>query len=119
MLAGIDDLVLVAIHDAPPENSDSLRDVARQGEDKAHRLVTGISSGVEHARTTAVDHRDAALPAIRGRGLGDAAGAGAAVHPDVLDPEFGALEHRLVGDLGPRADHDSVDAARDRVEIVV
>ena len=46
--------------------------------------------------------------------LGDAAGAGAAVHPDVLDPELGALAHRLLGDLRPGADHDRLDAAGDR-----
>ena len=57
--------------------------------------------------------------AVGGGGVGDAAGAGAAVHPDVLDAELGALAHRLLGDLGPCSDHDGLDAARDRPQVVV
>jgi hypothetical protein len=41
------------------------------------------------------------------------------VHPDVLDAELGALAHRLLGALGPRSDHDRLDAARDRTQVVV
>jgi len=41
------------------------------------------------------------------------------MHPDVLDPELGALAHRLVGDLGPRADYNRADAAGNRVEVAV
>ena len=41
------------------------------------------------------------------------------MHPDVPDPEIGALAHRLVGDVRPLTDHDGVNAAGDRVEIVV
>ena len=40
-------------------------------------------------------------------------------HPDPLDPELGALAHRFVGELGTGADHDGLDAARDRSEVVV
>src|SRR5438874_12745442 len=51
------------------------------------------------------------LPAVLRRGVGDAAGARAAVHPYVLDAELCALAHRLVGDLGPGSDHHRLDAA--------
>jgi hypothetical protein len=37
----------------------------------------------------------------------------------VLDPQLNAFAHRLVGDLRPRADHDRLDAAGNRAEIVV
>jgi hypothetical protein len=37
----------------------------------------------------------------------------------VLDPEFGALTHCLVGDLRPCADHDRVNTTGDRAKIVV
>ena len=50
---------------------------------------------------------------------GDAAGAGAAVHPDVLDAELGALAHRVLGDLGPRSDHHRLHPTRDRFQIRV
>ena len=55
--------------------SDRLRDVAIEREDKAHELVTQISGGIEHARATAVYHRDAVLPSVVGRRFGDAAAA--------------------------------------------
>ena len=71
--------------------SDPSRDVACEGEDRAHRLVARIGGRSEPARAAAVDHRDAALAAIGGRRLGGAPAAGSAVHPDVLDPEVGAL----------------------------
>ena len=44
---------------------------------------------------------------------------GAAVHPHVLDAELAALAHRLLGELGPGADHDRLDAAGDRAQVVV
>src|SRR5579862_1280492 len=41
------------------------------------------------------------------------------MHPDVLDPELGALVHRGLGAFGPRSDHDSVDTAGDRAQALV
>jgi hypothetical protein len=37
----------------------------------------------------------------------------------VLDPEFGALAHRLLGDLRPRSDHDRLDASGYRTQVVI
>src|SRR5215217_2098320 len=99
--------------------SDRFWDVAIQREDYAHELVTQIGGGIEHARATAVDHRDAVLPSVVGRRFGDAAGAGTAVHPDMLDPEPGALAHRLLGDLWARSYYDRLDVARDRAQVVI
>jgi hypothetical protein len=41
------------------------------------------------------------------------------VHPDLLDPELDALAHRLVGGLGSCSDHDRVDTAGDRLQVVI
>ena len=41
------------------------------------------------------------------------------MHPHVLDAEVGALAHRRFGGLGPGCDHDRVDAAGDRAQVVV
>ena len=84
-----------------------------------HRLVAAIGGGIEHARAAAVDHRDALLAAVVGRRLGDAPGAGSAVHPDMLDGEVGALAHRCFGGLGSGSDHDRIDAAGDRAQVAV
>jgi len=46
-------------------------------------------------------------------------GARAAMHRDVLDPQFGTLAHRLLGGLRSRSDHDRLDAAGDRAQVVV
>jgi hypothetical protein len=46
-------------------------------------------------------------------------GAGAAVHPDVLDPKLGTLAHRLVGAFRSCANDDGIDPAGDGAEIVV
>ena len=73
----------------------------------------------EHARTAAVDHCDAVRAAVVAAASRDAACAGAAVHPHVLDAELGALVHRLVGVLGSRGDHHRFDTAGNRPEIVV
>ena len=83
------------------QRSDLPRNVARQGEQPAHRLVSEIGGRVEHARAAAVDHLDAVRAAVlRGR-LRDAARPRPAVHPDVLDAKVHTLAHRLVGDLRP------------------
>ena len=52
--------------------SDTPRDVAGEGQDRAHRLVAAVGGRAEHARAAAVDHRDAVLAAVVGRRLGDA-----------------------------------------------
>jgi hypothetical protein len=36
----------------------------------------------------------------------------------VLDPELRAVAHRVLGDLGPRGDHNRVDSAGDRAQVV-
>ena len=95
------------------------RDVAGEREDHAHRLVPEVSRRTEHARAAAVDHGDPLLSAVVRRRLGDASSAWAAVHPNVLDPELSALTHRLFGDLRPGADHDRLDTAGNRAEIVI
>src|SRR5215213_954056 len=100
-------------------DSDRFRDVTIEREDNAHELVSQISGGFEHAWATAVDHRDAVLSPVVGRRFGDAACAGTAVHPNVLDPEPGTLAHRLPGDLRARSDHDCLDAARDRAQVLI
>ena len=41
------------------------------------------------------------------------------MHPHVLDPKLCALVHRLVGDLRPGSDHDRLDPAGDRAQVVV
>ena len=43
----------------------------------------------------------------------------AAVHPHMRDAEFGALAHGVLGGLRPGADDDRLDAARDRLQVVV
>jgi hypothetical protein len=40
-------------------------------------------------------------------------------HPHVLDPEFVALAHRLLGNLGPCSDHDRLDSSGNRTQVVV
>src|SRR5919197_6458400 len=100
-------------------SGDQSWDVAVEREDESHRLVADVGGGVEHARAAAVDYGDAALAAVLGGGVRDAAGAEGAMHPDVLDPELRALAHRLLGGLGPRSDHDRVHAAGDRAQVVV
>ena len=45
--------------------------------------------------------------------------ARAPVHPDVLDPEVGALVHRVFGALGPGPDDDAVDTAGDLAQLVI
>jgi hypothetical protein len=95
------------------------RDVAIECEDNAHELVTQISGGIEHARATALYNRDAMLASVVGRLFGDASCAGATVHPHKLDPKLGTLAHRLLGDLRTRPDHDRLDTARDRAQIVI
>src|SRR5829696_5382187 len=99
--------------------SDPSRDVAGEGEDRAHRLVARIGGRSEHARAAAVDHRDAVLAAVVGRLLRDAPVAGTPVHPDVPDPELGALVDRALGALGPGADDDAVDPAGNLAQVVV
>src|SRR6516225_2610128 len=94
-------------------------DVAAHREHHTHRLVPEVGGLTEHARAAAVDYGNALLAAVaRGR-LGDAPGAGATVHPNVLDAELGTLAHRLLGDLGPGRDHDRIDTIGDRAQIVV
>src|SRR5918994_2642502 len=100
-------------------DSDLPRNAARQGEEDAHHLVPAIGGRLKHARAAAVDDRDATLAAVGCRRRRDAPASGAPMHPDVLDPELGALAHGLVGDLRARSDHDRVDAARDRAQVVV
>ena len=39
--------------------------------------------------------------------------------PDVFDPKLGAFAHRLFGDLRARRDHDRLDAARNRAQVVI
>ena len=102
-----------------PRWSDLPRDVAGQGQQRPHHLVAAVRGRAEHARAAAVDHGDAVLAAVLGGGWRDAAGAGAAVHPHVRDPELGALAHRALGPLGPGADDHAVDAAGDRAQVVV
>ena len=63
--------------------------------------------------------RDAREGGGSGRRLRDAPLAGAAVHPDVLDPEVGALVHGVLGALGPGPDDDAVDATGDLAQVVV
>jgi hypothetical protein len=41
------------------------------------------------------------------------------MHPHMPHAEFGTLAHRLLGDLGPRSDHDRLDAAGDRAQVVI
>src|SRR5881628_737750 len=41
------------------------------------------------------------------------------MHPNLLDPELGALTHRVLGALGPSSDDDGLDTAGDRWEILV
>jgi hypothetical protein len=67
----------------------------------------------------AVDHRDAVRPAVLRGGLGDAARARAHDASTRADSELGAFAHRLLGDLRPRPDHDRLDAAGDRAEVVI
>src|SRR6516225_11091626 len=94
-------------------------DVAAHREHQTHRLVPEVGGLAEHARAAAVDYGNALLAAVaRGR-LGDAPGAGATVHPNVVDAELGTLAHRLLGDLGPGRDHDRIDTIGDRAQIVV
>src|SRR5262249_15995064 len=100
-----------------PLRSDLLGHLA--GVDEAHELVAEIGGRPEHAGAAAVDHGDSVRAAGRGGGIGDAAGAGAAVQPDGLDLERGAFTHRLLGDFRPGSDHDGLDAARDRPQVVV
>ena len=81
--------------------------------------MPAIGGGIEHARAAAVDDGDAALPPILGGRLGDTPCSGAAVHPDVLDVELGALAHGVFGDRRPGSDHDRFDAAGDRAHVMV
>jgi hypothetical protein len=71
--------------------SDLLGNVSGEGEDDAHCLVPAIGGGIEHAWAAAVDHSDAALPAVVGGRLGDAT-AGEA-----------SLRQRRLGRLPPSA----------------
>ena len=48
-----------------------------------------------------------------------AASAEGPMHPDVADAEYGALAHRLVGELRPGGDHHGVHAAGDGLEVGV
>jgi hypothetical protein len=93
--------------------------VAGQGQHEAHRLVTGIGGGVEHARAPTLDHGDAVLAAILGSCFRHASRAGPAVHPDTLDAQLGALAHGGLGCLGLGSDQYPVDAAGDRRQVVV
>src|SRR5215831_12804431 len=85
----------------------------------AHDLVPGIGGGPEHQGAAAVDDGDAVGPAVAGGGIGDAASAGASVHPHVLDAEFGAFAHGVLGDLRAGADHHRLDPAGDRCQVRV
>src|SRR5215207_4921977 len=85
-MSGCSDLVI---------SGDLSWDVALEREDEPHRLVANVGRRVEHARAAAVDHGDAALAAVLSGGVRDTAGAEGAMHPHVLDPELGALAHRL------------------------
>src|SRR5262245_25520161 len=89
------------------------------GERDAHDLVAEVGGRAEHQRAAAVDHGDPVSAAVVRGGGGHARAAAAPVHPDVLDPEPGALAHRLRGELGPRRDHHRVDAAGDRGQVRV
>src|SRR5689334_24454237 len=71
------------------------------GVHQPHDLVAEVGGGPEHQRASAVDDRDAVLPAVASGGVGDAAGAGAAVHPHLGDAEVGALAHGVFGGRGP------------------
>ena len=95
------------------------RNVAVEREEEPHRLVAGIGGRSEHARAPAVDHGDAVRAPVPRCRFGDAAGSGAAMHPDVLDPELKALAHRCLGVLGPGRDHHCLDAAGNGAQIVV
>src|SRR6476659_8897158 len=99
--------------------SDLPWNVARQREDEAHCLVARIGRWAEHARAAAVDHGDTVLATVRRRALRHAPGSGTTLHPDVLDPELVAFAHRLLGVLGPCADHDRLDLAGNRVQVAV
>src|SRR5215510_7021627 len=114
---------------SPGRHATLLRSVARPrashllghvpGVHQAHDLVPEIGGGPEHQRAAAVDHGDAVLPAVAGGGTGDAARAGAPVHPDVGDAEVGALAHGVLGDAGPGSDHHRLDPAGDRFQVVI
>ncbi len=99
--------------------SDLPRNIARQGHHDPHRLVPEIGGRLEHARAATVDHGDTLLATVVGSRLRDAPGARAAVHPDVVDAELGALAHRPVGGLGSGCDHHRIDPSGDRTQVVI
>src|SRR5262249_15353942 len=89
------------------------------GVDQAHDLVPKIGGGTAHQPAAAREHDCGVGPAVAGGGIGDAASAGAPVHPHAGDAELGALAHGVLGDLGPGADHHRIDPARDRLQILI
>src|SRR5215218_7090934 len=88
-------------------------------EHEAHELVADIGGGPKHQGTAAIDHGDAVPAAVVGGRRRDAAWAGTAMHPDVLDAEFGALVHGVLGEFGPGADDHRLDPAGDGLQVLV
>src|SRR4051794_16963419 len=73
---------------AAPKESDLPRDVAGEGQQRAHQLVARVRGRAEHAGAAAVDDHDPVTAPVVGGLLGDAPAAGSAVHPHVCDSEL-------------------------------
>ena len=74
-----------------------------------------VRSRLEHAGAASIDHGHVVLMAVLGRRLGNAAGAGAAMHPHVLDTELDALAQPAPAAEPPtRAERPAVRDIRQR-----